>query len=351
MKHILVTGGCGYIGSVLTYELIEKGYKVTVIDKGYFGFDSLKNLEKFPNFSLERKDFADCKTEELGQFDAVCHLAGFSNDPQADFSPEGNSKVNRDDAIEFFNKCVDAQVEKFIFASSAAVYGFEDKKEIDENWIPDPKSNYAKSKLQAEAGMWIRKDEISLAILRQGTVMGCSPRQRYDLVVNTMMRDAFDNGIINIYGGGEIWRPLINVLDVAYTYIKIIESDFDSDIFNLVYKNFRISELAHRIVHSMIQINDWWDGRVQINMDYDKPTDVRSYAISGEKIKETFKINPMIGIKETVQTFLRNFLNENDIDFGNPIYYNIDWIKMGVKFTEILKRDSNVFQEFIETKG
>lgn len=351
MKHILVTGGAGYIGSVLTYELIEKGYKVTVIDKGYFGFDSLKNLESFENFSLERKDFADCKTEELGQFDAVCHLAGFSNDPQADFSPKGNSKVNRDDAIEFFNKCVDAQIEKFIFASSAAVYGFEDKKELDETWSPDPKSNYAKSKLQAEAGMWERRDEIQLAILRQGTVMGCSPRQRYDLVVNTMVRDAFDKGIVNIYGGGEIWRPLINVIDVAYAYCKIIESDFESDIFNLVYKNFRISELAHRVVHSMFKINSWWEGRIQINMDYDKPLDIRSYAISGEKIKEKLKIIPMIGIKETVQVFLHNFDEENDIDFGNPIYYNIDWIKMGVKFTEILKRNSNVFQEFIETEG
>lgn len=351
MKNILISGGAGYIGSVLVFELLERNYNVTVVDKGYFGFDSLDGAKD--RIEISKLDFLSyAKKNDLGEFDAVCHLGGFSNDPQADFSPEGNLKINRDEAIEFFNKCVDDQVEKFIFASSAAIYGFNDEKELDENWSPDPKSNYAISKLQAEEGMWQRKDEIQLAILRQGTVMGCSPRQRYDLVVNMMVRDAFDKGIVNVFGGGEIWRPLINVIDVALAYIKIIENDgFESDIFNLLYKNYRISELAHRVVHSIIKINSSYEGTIQINMDYDSPCDVRSYALNGKKIKDKLGIVPSIDITETVRMFLYNFEKGNCVDFGNPIYYNIDWIKMGTKFTEIIKGNPNVFHEFIKTQS
>ena len=351
MKNILVSGGAGYLGSLLVYELVERNYSVTVVDKGYFGFDSLNGVKE--RIKLSKLDFLTfAKKNDLGEFDAVCHLGGFSNDPQADFSPEGNLKVNRDEAIEFFNKCVDDQVGKFIFASSAAVYGFDDTQELTENHSVDPKSNYAISKLQAEEGMWARKDEIQLAILRQGTVMGCSPRQRYDLVVNAMMKDAFSKGIVNVFGGGEIWRPLINVMDVALAYIKIIANDdFESDIFNLLYKNYRISELAHRVVHSIIKCNSDYEGAIHINMDYDAPSDVRSYALSGKKIKDKLGIVPTIDIAETVRMFLYNFEKDNCVDFGNPIYYNIDWIKMGTKFTEIIKGNPNVFHEFIKTQG
>lgn len=344
MKKILVTGGAGYIGSVLVHELVEKGYDVVVLDKGYFGFESLKNVEN--KITLVKQNFVDYEFYE--DFDCVCHLAGFSNDPQADFSPEGNSRVNRDEAIQFFNNCADKQIEKFIFASSAAVYGFDDKNgELTEDYIPNPKSFYAESKLQAEQGMWSRKDEISLIILRQGTVMGCSPRQRYDLAVNAMIKDAVSKNMVTVFGGGEVWRPFINVIDVASAYINIIENDnVESDIFNLVFQNYRISELAHWIVHCIGSVYSDYQGQIQINVDYETKKDKRSYMISGDKIRNKLGFVPNIGILETVRVFLENFKRENDIDFDNPIYYNIDWIKLATKISKMLKENPNVFSEF-----
>jgi len=351
MKKVLITGGVGFIGSVLVHELVEQNYDITVVDKGFYGFESLKKVEN--GIKLLKCGFENLTITDLENFDTVCHLAGFSNDPREGFSVVGNKKINTDYAIEFLKKCVEAKVKKFIFASSASVYGFDDKHgELTEEHEPNPRGYYSQSKFLAENGMWEFKDDIQLVILRQATVMGCSIRQRYDLVVNSFVKSAFDTGIVTVFGGGEIWRPLVNVIDISNTYKRIIELDsVESNIYNLVHKNYRVSELAHYVVHCIEITNSDFEDKIKIRFDYSMEKDYRSYMVSGEKIKKNLAIVPNIGVLETVQTFMRNFELGNDLDFNNPIYYNINWIKLGMRFTRMLEENPNVFSEFIEAES
>lgn len=351
MKRVLVTGGVGYIGSVLVHELVELNYDVTVVDKGLYGFKSLERVEN--GIKLHKCGFEDLTIAQLQDFDTVCHLAGFSNDPREGFSVTGNRKINTEYAIEFLKKCVEAKAKKFVFASSASVYGFDDKHgELSEDHDPNPRGYYSESKLAAEVGMWEYKDDIELIILRQATLMGCSIRQRYDLVVNAFVKSALDSGTITVFGGGEIWRPLVNVVDVADTYKKIIELDsVESNIYNLVHKNYRVSELAHYVVHCFEMTDSEFEGKINVHFDYSMEKDYRSYMVSGEKIKMNLSIVPSIGVLETVQVFIRNFVEGNDLDFNNPIYYNIKWIKLGMMFTRMLEENPNVFSEFVEAES
>jgi len=351
MSNVLVTGGAGFLGSVLVSELLDQGHNITVVDKGIFGITGLDRV-------VDRIKFLECGFEsleisQLQDFDSVCHLAGFSNDPKEGFSVEGNRKINTEYAIEFLKKCVEAQIQRFIFASSASVYGFEDKcGEITEDHEPNPKGHYAESKLNAERGMWQFKDEIDLVILRQGTLMGSSHRQRYDLVVNAMVKSAFVKGAIYVHGGGEVWRPMLNVVDAASAFKTIVNLDnVESNIYNIVHKNYRISELANYIVHCIGISDSSLKGGISVEFDYSMEKDYRSYMISGEKIKKHLGIVPQIGVLETVQTFMRNFEMGNDVDFDNPIYYNIKWIKLGMEFSKMLRKNPNVLFEFTEAES
>lgn len=351
MSKILVSGGCGYLGSVLVHELVEQGREVVVVDNGIFGFESLESIKN--RIEIRKKNIKDIDGSDLDNIESVIHLAGFSNDPQAEFSPKGNDLVNRQYTIDLANKCADAKVKKFIFASSASVYGFDDKNgELKEDHPLNPKSHYAKSKVAAEEALRQFKCDMIIVILRKGTLMGCSPRQRYDLVVNTMMKSIYEDTEINVFGGGEVWRPLLNVIDAATAYIYCLDRANNSDVYNVVHKNYRISELAHYVVHCIETIKPEYRNQIRVNFDYDEDKkDNRSYMISGDKIFKDLGFKTSIGILQTIETFMKNFELKNGVDFDNEIYYNIKRVKKGVEYAKILKENPNVFQEFIETKG
>jgi nucleoside-diphosphate-sugar epimerase len=177
-------------------------------------------------------------------------------------------------------------------------------------------------------------------ILRQGTVYGWSPRMRYDLVVNTFVRDALAKGTLTVHCGGEMWRPLVDVTDLARVYIACVEAPDDrvhGKIFNVVGKNYRILELAHWVREALKGVK-----KVEIEVDY-TTYKTRSYRVSGERIQSMLGVKPLVGVKEAVEHMIRQIDEYHQMDLYNPRYYNIEWMTLLSDMEQTLKRIGGVF--------
>jgi nucleoside-diphosphate-sugar epimerase len=336
---ILVTGGAGYIGCVVVKKLLQKNKKVRVFDKLYFGKNGLKEFEN--KIEIIQGDVRKFDDKVLDGIEGVIHFGSLSNDPTADFNPKANYEINYKGTLNIAKACKKKKIKKFTFASTAAVYGFQIEEVVKEDFPVNPQSEYAKSKLYAENELInLASDEFCPVIFRQGTGYGFSPRMRYDLVVNTFVRDAYINKKLIVYSKGEIWRPLIDIDDVADAHILVLESDEDrvrGQIFNLVYKNYKILELANLIKNIL-------KDKISVEIDVeDKISDKRSYKISGEKLQRVLGFKPKVSISSSVKK-IWNILNKGlYTDFDNPIYYNIEWMKLLVDIEERLKQIGRVF--------
>jgi len=321
---VLVTGGAGYIGSVLVRELLNKGEKVRVFDKLYFGRESLAEVEK--EIELIQGDVRNFDDSCLDGVKAVMHFGSLSNDPTAEFDPKANREINFEGTMKVAEACKTKGIEKFTFASSCAIIGFHVDEIADENYPPNPQSEYAASKLEAEEGLKSLADEkFCPVIFRQATVYGFSPRMRYDLVVNTMVKDAYDKGIIYVYHGGEMWRPLVDIRDVAKAHIKSLDAPKEKvrgEVFNLVFKNFNIFELGHWIQEILKNMK-----KVEVEVLHGTK-ESRSYKVSGEKIKKVLGFEPKISVADSAREIFEVLKSGRYTDFSNPIYYNIDWMML-----------------------
>lgn len=324
---ILVTGGAGYIGSVLVRMLLEKGYKVKVFDKLYFGDFALRDIRS--KIELVQGDVRKFPAEILEDVKAVVHMGSLSNDPTAEFDPKANLEINFEGTVKIAEACLKKKVKKFSFASSCAIYGFHLEGIADETFTPNPQSDYASSKLEAEKALLsMASDSFCPVVFRQATVYGFSPRMRYDLVVNTMTKDAYDKGKILVYHAGEMWRPLVDVRDVANVHILALETPPDKikgEIFNVVYENYKILELAHYIRESL---KDFKLAEVEVLLG---TKESRSYRVSGRKLKEKLGFVPQINVRDASREIYNYFREGKYTDFSNPIYYNIDWMKLLVE--------------------
>ena len=230
MKKILLAGGAGYIGTLLTSELANRGHSVTVIDNMWFG-DHIESSNKIIKSKL---DISNLQSSFLGNFDCVVFLAGLSNDPMADYSPKMNFVENTAVPINLAYLCKRAGVKRFVFASTCSVYGYTDDKLIDEDSKTlKPHFPYGISKLAAETAILNLEDSNFRPIaLRKGTVGGWSPRMRFDLVVNAMTKSALTRGVITV-NNPNIWRPLVDIKDVVKSYVRSVECDINiTGIFN-----------------------------------------------------------------------------------------------------------------------
>lgn len=336
---ILVTGGAGYIGSVLVRELLAKGEKVRVFDKLYFGKESLSNIAG--QIEIIQGDVRKFPADILDDVKAVIHLGSLSNDPTAEFDPKANHEINCEGTMRVAEACKKKGVSRITFASSAAVIGFHVDSIADETFKPNPQSEYAQSKLDAEIGLTgLADSKFCPVIFRQATVYGFSPRMRWDLVVNTMTKDAFSKGRIYVYCAGDSWRPLVHVKDVALAHIKAIEASEEKvkgQIFNLVHKNYRILELGHWVAETL-------KNRVKIEVEVlFGSKESRSYRISGDKVKKVLGFEPSITVEEAVKEIYGILHSGKYTDFANPIYYNIDWMKLLVEMENKLKVIGKVF--------
>lgn len=339
---ILVTGGAGYIGCVLVEELLSKGYAVRVFDKLFFGEDGLEAVRD--KVDLVQGDVRNMPDEVLDNIDGVIHLAGLSNDPTAEFNPKANREMNTVATERLAKQCKARGIKRFTFASTCSIYDkglSADDVLLNEDSEVEPRAAYAVSNYEAEQTLLAMADENFAPVsLRQGTVYGFSPRMRYDLVINTFVKDAYMKGILTVHCGGRMWRPLVDVVDVAKAHIVCLESPIDKvrgEIFNVAYQNFFILEVAHMVREALKGVRD-----VTIEVDYSHRK-TRSYRVYNKKIDTVLGFRPSVSIRESVGAMVEQIQKGNYDDFLNPRYYNIQWMSMLVEMEQILKRIGSVF--------
>ena len=279
-KKILVTGGAGYVGSVLVPKLLNAGYSVNVLDLYLFGKESLSKVRNNPKLNEFIGDIRDVEAikKAVKECSSVIHLACISNDPSFELNPLLGKSINYDAFPELLNISIDSGVQRFIYASSSSVFGLKEEENVTENLSLKPLTDYSKYKALCEEILLKNKNNnFTPLILRPATVCGYSPRQRLDLIVNILTNHAFNNRKIQVFGG-EQKRPNIHIQDMTDLYIKCLEYPkelIDSQIFNAGYENFTVNQTAN-IIQGIIGED------VLINT---VPTeDNRSYHISSEKI-------------------------------------------------------------------
>lgn len=342
---ILVVGGAGYIGSVLVRELLARGYAVRVLDRMFFGDSGLR--EHREQIELFAGDVRTMDSSVLEGVESVINLSGLSNDPTAEYNPHANFEMNTRANLALARLCKAKGIRRFVFASTCSIYdvGITDEEKdvvLDETSPVRPKAAYASSKFQAEKALLELADKnFCPVILRKGTVYGFSPRMRYDLVVNTFLRDALSKGHVTTHFGGEMWRPLVDIRDAARAYIVCLdaeESKVSGEIFNVVYRNFRISELALRVVGALREAGV----KVELKPEY-RYQGVRSYRVSGKKFQRVLGFAPAVTVEDAVKDMLENVSRYGHTDFDNPRYYNIAWMKLLEEADKIIRITGSVF--------
>ncbi|MFZ0214555.1 MAG: SDR family oxidoreductase [Candidatus Dormiibacterota bacterium] len=342
---VLVVGGGGYLGSVLAAELVERGYAVKILDRLFFGDHGLTEIRD--RVQVIVGDMRTAGPELLDGVDAVVNVGGLSNDPTAEYNPRANYEMNVTATVGLAELCRQHGVGRYILASSCSVYdrGVGDEERdvlLDENADVDPPSAYGGSKMAAERGLLpMASDSFCVTALRMGTLFGFSPRMRYDLVVNTFVKDALTKGRVTIHYGGEMWRPLAEVRDAARAYIALLRaptSNINGQVFNLVNRNFRISELALRVREELGSIGV--DTDIRADFAY---RGVRSYRVTGQRLEREVGFRPSVSVEESVRSMVEGIRKLGYDDFDNPRYYNITWMRLLEQAQEIIKVTGGVF--------
>ena len=340
---ILVVGGAGYVGSMLVRGLLNKGYAVRILDRFYYGDRGIKNIED--RLEIIQGDMRKVDSSIFKGINAVINVGGLSNDPTAEYNPKANYEMNVEATKNLARVTKKKGIKRFIFASSCSIYdlgfGREDIVQDEETRV-SPKAVYSKSKYDAERILLeMADDNFCPVILRKGTIFGFSYRMRYDLVVNTFIKDALNRQEVTIFRGGEMWRPLIDISDVVKAYLICLEAPEDkvkSQIFNVSHNNYRISELAYRVRGALGEVGI----KIEIGVDY-TPQNIRSYRVSTKKIESLLGFHASLSVEDSVKNMVKMINKCNYTDFLNPRYYNIEWMTLLEEAEKILKVSDSIF--------
>ena len=307
-KTILVTGGAGYVGSILIPSLLKNNYCVKCLDRFFFGDEYLLSL-KNDNLELIYDDIRWFDGKILDDVDVVLDLAALSYDPVGELNPEKTFEINHLGRSRVANLSKEHGVSKYILASSASVYG-QQNSVADETAIVNPLTAYSKANRMAEIDTLKLNDEnFSTTVLRFSSIYGISPRMRFDLAVNSIVLDLFNSGKIIIYGK-ENRRPFLHIKDAIRAYLLVIQSPISKisgQIFNVGSndQNYRIYDLAKSVGDSISK-----------NYDFEaKDTpDNRSYFASFQKISEVIGFKPEFTVEESSKE-IYNALKTNELVF------------------------------------
>ena len=332
--RVLVTGGSGYIGAVLVRQLLEAGHAPVVLDRLFWGREPLAGLD----VQIIAGDVRELDDRWFTGIQAVCHLGGLSNDPTAEYNPAANWQMNAVATEALVRACLRHDIERFTFASSASIYDRVEDTGADVHRSPimcdeetaiDPRGAYSISKRRAEEVILAAAgDRFAPVVFRQGTVYGYSPRMRFDLVVNTFIKDAIVVRRLYLHGGGWMWRPLVDVRDVARVHVMALDAPLATirgQIFNVLEENYQIRQLAMLVAGSLAILKPEW--RVQI-IEAPLPAVVRNYRMSNAKLSKTLDFTPSFTVLESIEDMLRRLPIDHPQEFGNPRYYNIAWMTL-----------------------
>jgi nucleoside-diphosphate-sugar epimerase len=341
MKKVLVTGGAGYIGAVLLEMLLEQDYQVRVVDRLYWGEEPIRPF--LNRIELFQQDVRDMSDDVLEGVDGVIHLAGLSNDPTAEMNPEANHQMNAVATRRLAEACKRMGVPRLMYGSSCSLYdGLPTGPIYDETAPIQPRGAYATSKHEGEVALLEHADDTFCPILlRQGTVYGRSPRMRFDLVVNTFVKAAVQNGELQIHGGGWMWRPLVDVKDVARAHIACLEAPREKvhgQVFNVVHNNYQIRELA-MLVTGSAQMREFHPRLKNAPL----PKIVRDYRCDNSKIRDALGFTPQVTVLESLEEMLQSIQADGLVDFNHPRYYNIAWMTLLDELHPYLAKFPSVF--------
>jgi nucleoside-diphosphate-sugar epimerase len=339
-QTILVAGGAGYIGCVLVPKLVERGYRVRVLDRMYFGEQGLDAVRD--RVELVIGDVRDIPQTALDGIDGVINLSGLSNDPTAEFDPEANWQMNAVATEVLGQMCVDRGIERYVFASSCSLYDGLPPGMHDEDAPIEPRAAYATSKHYGEQALLkLAGQGLTPVLLRNGTVYGHSPRMRFDLVVNTFVKDALLTGKLLLHGGGWMWRPLVDVRDVADAMIAAYEAPAEKvrgQIFNVLHSNYQIRELAMIVACSVRLVT----GRTIELEEVPAPKLTRDYECSNSKLSMTLGFIPRYSVLEAVSELLDQIGTVAPSELTDPRCYNIRWLELMNELKPSLERFATV---------
>ncbi|MBS3057148.1 MAG: NAD(P)-dependent oxidoreductase [Candidatus Diapherotrites archaeon] len=319
MDRILVTGGAGYIGSILTKQLLEQGYKVRVLDCLFFGDSGIKQFRNNENFELinGRIENPEVVENAVKGCSAVLHLAGLANDASCDISEEKTRLINYEGTKLLLKYAKSAGVQRFIYGSSASIYGAGKNTALTESSPLAPVSLYAKYRIKCEEALFdSASNDFTVCALRKSTVFGYSPRQRLDLVINAMSAHAFNRHEITQMGGSQ-WRPNLHVSDAANAYIACLKANPDAvqkQAFNVGAnsENYTVAQIAQMIV------NEFPNTKIV----HKEVSNSASYNLNFDKIESALNYKAKVSVKQGIAE-LKEALNSNLIsNYENDIYYN-----------------------------
>lgn len=339
--NILVTGGAGYLGSVLVPKLLMRGHKVRVADIGYFGLGHLRGLR--PAVEVNREDLrrvitdAAFRDQLLDGCDCVIHLAAISNDPSAELHPQLTEEVNFETTVRLA-EAARAKGIRFVFSSSCSVYG-EAEGELREDGVVNPLTVYAISKVRSERALFeMATGDWRPVVLRNGTLFGYSPRMRFDLVVNIFALYSTVHNEIRVFGDGLQWRPFLSVQDCARAFIFFAEkAEVRHLCYNIANENLRVVDVAA----TFQQMNP------ALNVTYVpiQDPDLRNYRVSAERMREE-GFQPRIDVEAGGEGIAEAIVCGLIPDPESIFYRNAKWLK---ELTQIGERDHRHVVDLMES--
>jgi len=331
MQNVLITGGAGYVGHILTPRFLDRGLKVTVYDILYFGC----RLPNHPNLTVIQGDIRD--TAKLAKAmegqDAVLHLACISNDASFELDENLSQTINFDCFEDIVVSAKKAGVKRFIYCSSSSVYGISDSPDVTEEHPLLPVSLYNKFKGMCEPILWKHKaDDFTCTALRPATVCGYSPRTRLDLSVNILTNHAINKGKITVFGGSQM-RPNLHIEDMVDAYELLLDAPHEKvhgEVFNIGFENHSIADIA-----LMVQkvVKEEFPEKGEIPIETTPSNDNRSYHVNSDKVKRVLGFEPKRNIEDAVRDVARAFKNHLlPNSFDDDWYYNVRTMKkLGAK--------------------
>lgn len=309
-RHILITGGAGYIGSILTSELLRQNYKVTILDSLLFGGESILPFMSHPNFHFVKTDVTESRAvrdaikKDWQKPDSVIHLAGIVGFPACQAVGKPVSwKYNVEATKNVYGQSADLGVERFVFASTYSNYGFSsDGKPVTEESPLNPQSLYAETKIAGEEFLLSQKDSsCAPLVFRFATLYGISPRTRFDLIVNQFVLEAFTKRQLIIYQRGYS-RSFVHIRDIVRGMMMGLEADkekIQGQVFNLGTDNGNYSKdeivrfILKRMPETIVEYKDLTFGG-----------DMRDISVSFEKIKRVLGFETTLDIDDGVREVL-----------------------------------------------
>lgn len=308
---VLVTGACGYKGTVLVPKLLSAGHDVVAFDIMWFG----NFLEPHPRLTVVKGDVRDIDSVPLDGVDGIVHLSSVANDPCGDLDPKLTWEISALATMQLADRAVRRGIKRFVYASSGSVYGIKDEPQVTEDLELKPISEYNKTKMVGERVLLSYADQMTVQIIRPATVCGYSPRMRLDVSVNMLTMQALTNRRITVFGG-EQTRPNIHIDDITDVYVFMLEHPQHTGVFNAGFENISILDIAERVA-----------GQVEAEIIVTESNDPRSYRVNSDKLLAT-GFRPKKTVDDAISEIIakhRSGTLKNDDRF-----YNLKWMQQEV---------------------